>query len=124
MVFSYRVILAESQAISTTCSSWLVFDRCKELNYAFHGLLFVDAESRDILRIADVPDGLPASYIQGKTSVDFARVTVAGSEYILPVADRIETFSGKVLFRNDSTYTEYRKFGSESILKTEGPEVP
>jgi hypothetical protein len=121
MVFSYRVVLAESQAISTTCSSWIVFDRCREKNYAFHGLLFVDAESHDILRIADVPDGLPVSYIQGNTSVDFGRVTVAGGEYLLPIADRIETNSGKVLFRNDSTYTDYRKFVAESTLKTEEP---
>jgi hypothetical protein len=120
MVFSYRVALAESQAVSTTCSSWLIFDRCKELNYAFHGLLFVDAESRDILRIADIPEGLPASYIQGNTSVDFGRVTVAGSDYLLPIADQIETFSGKILFRNDSTYTDYRRFASESTMKTEG----
>jgi hypothetical protein len=122
MVFSFRVVLAESQAVSTTCSSWLVFDRCKEKNYAFHGLLFVDAETLDILRIEDVPDGLPASYIQGNTSVDYGRIAVAGSEYLLPVADQIETNSGKVLYRNDSTYTDYRKFVSESTLKTDVPE--
>jgi hypothetical protein len=119
MVFSYRVVLAESQAVSTTCSSWLVFDRCRQMNYAFHGLLFVDAESQDILRIADFPDGLPASYIQGNTSVDYGRVTVAGQEYLLPMADQIETFNGKTLFRNDSTYTDYKKFVSESTLKPE-----
>ena len=95
-----------------------MFDHCKEKNFAFHGLLFVDAESNDILRIADVPEGLPASYIQGNTSVDYGRVTVAGSEYLLPIADQIETFTGKTLFRNDSTYTDYRKFVSESVQKT------
>jgi len=125
MVFSYRISLAESHAVSTTCGTWLIFSTCKDKNYAFHGLLYVDANSLDILRIEDVPDGLPANYFQGNTSVDYGRVTVAGSEYLLPVADRIETTAGKTLFRNDSVYKDYRKFVAESTLKADTEsEVP
>lgn len=116
LVFSYRIALAESHATSTTCGSWILFSTCKARVFGFHGRLFIDADSLDILRIEDIPDDLPVQYLQGKTSVDYARVTVAGAEYLLPVADRIETNSGKLLFRNDSTYTEYRKFVAESTL--------
>jgi hypothetical protein len=121
MVFSFRVSLAESRATSTTCSSFLLFSTCKEVVYAFHGSLFIDEQSRDIVRILNVPDNLPDNYLQGPATVDYARITVAGAEYLLPVSDRIETDRGKTLFRNDSTYSEYRKFTSESILKPEAP---
>jgi hypothetical protein len=125
MVFAYRIALAESHAVSTTCSTFLVFNNCKEKTYGFHGLLFVDAESLDILRIMDIPDGLPAAYFQGVTSVDYGRITVAGNEYLLPVADRIEATGGKALFRNDSTYSDYRRFTAESTLKPDTTtEVP
>jgi hypothetical protein len=125
MVFSYRISLAESHAVSTTCGAWLIFSTCRDKTYAFHGLLYIDAASLDILRIEDVPEGLPANYFQGNTSVDYGRVTVAGSEYLLPVADRIETTAGKTLFRNDSVYSDYRKFVAESTLKPDTEsEVP
>jgi hypothetical protein len=116
LVFSYRIALAESHAVSTTCSTWLVFNNCREKTYGFHGLLYVDAESLDILRIMDIPDGLPPAYFQGVTSVDYGHIVVAGNEYLLPVADRIEATGGKALFRNDSTYTGYRRFVAESTL--------
>lgn len=125
MVFAYRISLAESHAVSTTCGTWFVFSTCKDKNYAFHGRLYIDANSLDILRIEDVPDGLPANYFQGITSVDYGRVIVAGNEYLLPVADRIETTAGKTLFRNDSVYSDYRKFVAESTLKADTEtEVP
>jgi len=75
----------------------------------------------DILRVSDTPDNLPSNYAQGISTVDYGRVKVAGEEYLLPIADRIQTYNGKVLFRNDSTYTAYRKFSAESILKTDAP---
>lgn len=116
MVFRYRIALAESRALQSTCSTVLLLRNCREKNYAFHGEIFLDAESFDILRISATPDDLPASFAIGETSVDYARILVAGKEYLLPSADRIETWNGKTLYRNDSTYTEYRKFVAESTL--------
>lgn len=121
MVFSYRIALAESHATQSICAGRLFFTSCKDKNYGFHGLLFIDAASLDILRISDTPEDLPPNYAQGISTVDYGRVTVAGSEYLLPIADSIETYNGKILFRNDSTYTDYRRFTSESTLKTDAP---
>jgi hypothetical protein len=121
MAFSYQISLAESHAVQSLCGSWVVFSHCKEKNYAFHGQLFIDEQSLDILRISDTPDGLSGAFAQGDTSVDYGRITVAGGEYLLPIADQIETFNGSVLFRNDSTYSDYRKFVAESTFRTEEP---
>jgi predicted aspartyl protease len=118
MVFAYHVALADSGASSTRCVSWIAFQTCKSLKYGFHGLLFVDQESLDILRITHVPEDLPLSYVQGTTSVDYGRVTVASQEYLLPVADEAEDDSGKTLFRNESSYSQYRKFEADSTLRT------
>ena len=121
MVFSYRIDRAESHALQSRCGNFLLFSSCKDINYGFHGQLFIGEQSLDILRITDTPDDLPQSFALGETSVDYGRVNVAGKEYLLPVADQIATWNGKVLFRNNSTYTDYRKFVAESTLKTDEP---
>ena len=72
---------------------------------------------RPVLReiFAGVPAGVNVKFIGH----------VAGGEYLLPVADRIETTAGKTLFRNDSVYSNYRKFVAESTLKADTEsEVP
>ena len=116
-VFSYRVPLANSRSSSSRCTGFTAFTNCRNVKYAYHGLLYVDAESLDIQRLTHVPDGLPAGYTAGAESVDYGRVTVAGTEYLLPISDRQETAGGKTLFRNDSSYGSYRKFVAESSLK-------
>jgi hypothetical protein len=55
--------------------------------------------------------------MQFESSVDYGRVTVAGTEYVLPVADQLEATLGKGRFRNHSSYGEYRKFVADSTLK-------
>jgi hypothetical protein len=117
LVFKYHVDLTESTATSTRCVGWVVFNTCRSLKYGFHGLLFVSEGSTEILRISHVPENLPANYAQGESFVEYGRVTVAGTEYLLPVADGIETTMGKPLYRNLSTYGEYRKFVADSTLK-------
>ena len=123
-VFAYHVSLADSIAASAKCTSWIAFTTCKTVKYGFHGLLFVDSESLDILRLTQVPEGLPASYAQGNESVEYGRVTVAGNEYLLPIADEFETTIGKTLFRNQSTYSSYKKFVAESTLSTTVVDAP
>jgi len=114
--FGYRVARADSDAVSSKCSSWFAFTTCKNLKYSYHGVVYVDPESLDILRITHVPQDVPKSYIDFTMSVDYGRVTVAGNEYLLPVGDRLET-AGQMQFRNESTYGSYRKFVAESGLK-------
>jgi hypothetical protein len=123
-VFAYHVALADSIAASAKCTSWIAFTTCRTIKYGFHGFLFVDAESLDILRLTQVPEDLPASYAQGNESVDYGRVTVAGNEYLLPIADEFETTIGKTLFRNESTYSSYKKFVAESTLSTTVVDAP
>src|ERR1700735_2791815 len=59
-VFAYHVLLADSIAASAKCTSWIAFTTCKTIKYGFHGFLFVDSESLDILRLTQVPEDLPA----------------------------------------------------------------
>ena len=117
-VFSYRVLKENSVAQSDRCVSWVLFQNCKAIRYGYHGLLYVDKHSLRIMRITLEPEDLPESHSPGSETVDYERVSVAGGDYLLPVADTYETHTGKTLYRNESVYRDYRKFTAESSLST------
>jgi predicted aspartyl protease len=122
--FAYHVPLSESGMESSLCKNFLLVTTCKSVRFAFHGLVMVDAESLDLLRITQIPEDLPADHPDGDESVDYDRVEVAGERYLLPVGDSFETVSGKRVFRNESTYTQYRKFVANSTINTTITEAP
>jgi len=122
--FRYRVAKADSKAQSGKCTSFVLFQNCKAYTYAYHGLVFVDAETMRIARVTHEPEGVPPAYVAGQQSVDYEMVTVAGEEYLLPAAETMETTAGKMLFRNESVYNDYKKFTAESSLKTTMGPVP
>jgi hypothetical protein len=117
-VFSYRVLLENSQATSGRCVSWVLFQNCKSVRYGYHGQLYVDKSSLRIMRITLEPEDVPESHSPGSETVDYQRVAVAGAEYLLTVADTYETHTGKILYRNESEYRDYKKFTAESSLTT------
>jgi predicted aspartyl protease len=82
-------------------------------------MLFIDAATLDIRRVTHVPEDLPPSFPSGAESVDYGHISVAGVDYLLPTADTFESDTHKKLFRNESTYSDYRKFAAASTLKTE-----
>jgi hypothetical protein len=117
-VFSYHVNLANSRAQSSRCVSWVLFQNCKAITYAYHGLLYIAKDPLRIMRITMESEDVPASHSPGSESVDYEMVSVAGSEYLLPVADVYETYTGKTLFKNESVYRDYQKFTAESSMST------
>jgi hypothetical protein len=117
-VFSYRVALENSRAQSSRCISWVLFQNCKAVTYGYHGRLYVEKDGLRIMRITLEPEDVPPSHSPGSESVDYERVLVAGGEYLLPVSDTYETQTGKILYRNESVYRDYRKFTAESSMST------
>src|SRR5690242_4463885 len=117
-VFSYRVLRENSVAQSDRCVSGVLFQNCKAIRYGYHGLLYADKDSLRIMRITLEPEDLPESHSHGSETVHYEHVSVAGGEYLLPLADTYETHTGKTLYRNESVYRNYRKFTAESSLST------
>ncbi len=116
-VFSYRVEVEHSQTVASRCVSWILFQRCSSVKYGYHGLLYI-SHDQQVMRITQVADNVPAPYPNGSDAVDYDPVTVAGAVYLLPVADESESTSGKMRFRNRSSYGDYRKFVAESTVTT------
>jgi len=111
-VFAYRM---PAGYVITGCGGILFFGNCKSAEHPYHGEIFISEDGPPILRLTVEPDEVPEN--RESRSIDYDRISVAGADYLLPVADVFERARDKFEFRNESTYREYRKFSADSTIK-------
>jgi hypothetical protein len=93
----------------------------QEVVTGYHGSIWVDRETKRIVRIEQAADDIPPDFIlsQSETSVEYDWREVSGKRYWLPIkaevihgSDRYRTY-----FRNVIEFRDYRKFdGDVKIL--------
>jgi hypothetical protein len=125
-VFAFRIAKENSAAQMTAGGRTAVV--------AYHGFLFVDRETKTVMRVtteAEVPPDFP---LQGATqSLDYGRFTIGGEQFLLPLHADIQTKateeylrSGRIggssklaTLRNTVDFSAYRKYAAEATLKPE-----
>jgi hypothetical protein len=112
MVFAYHVDQAHSQ--------WHVnFEHRLDLVPAYHGLVYVNNQTHEILRVTLMAEGIPADFPvrMAETILDYADQDISGHAFLLPhVAQTILSAEG-YLNKNEEMFTLYRKYQVESELK-------
>lgn len=88
---------------------------------AVKGLVYIDRETNQVMRLTAEADDLPASWprLRTTTVLDYDFVEIGGQRYLLPT-----TVDSKVLLpgensRNRVEFRDYRKFGAEVTLTFE-----
>ena len=112
MVFAYHVEQAHSQ--------WQIdFDHRLDIVPAYHGLVYVDNETREILRVTLVAEGIPADFPVkvAETTLDYNYQDISGHTFLLPYTARVLMAAEGYLTRNDAEFRLYRKYQVESELK-------
>jgi VWFA-related protein len=87
---------------------------------AFHGMIYIDANSYAIRRISIEAENVPATFPVQESSimVDYDVVAVGAHDYMLPVSAEMLVRMGKrSLVRNEINFRDYRRFGAESSIK-------
>jgi hypothetical protein len=84
----------------------------------FHGTVEIDTETGDVLHFDYTADNIPRTVglTRSVTSVDFDRVDVGGSPYILPVRAETELEGPNLAGKNGIEFREFRKFGASSTV--------
>jgi len=95
--------------------------RSGEVNRAvvgFHGTVEIDTETGDIFHFDYTATGIPMSVAltHSATSVDFDRVEVGGSSYVLPVRSETELEGPKLAVKNAIEFRAFGKFGASSTV--------
>ena len=113
-VFHYQVLRGRSR--------WRIrFDNSREIVTAYRGLVYIDKESEQVLRIAMSATGIPADFpIQEASSrLDYDFAEISGREFLLPLKAQMNMRQSKFLIRNNVEFRLYRKFSAESTLTFE-----
>jgi hypothetical protein len=120
-VYSYRIDPQDShyKLVFGTAYSRL------ETTPAMEGMLYLDGQSNDIVRIAnhaaDIEPGFPVS--QASTILDYSEQVVGGKKYPLPLRAENRMATPDIHTRNMVDFTGYRKFEGNSTI-TFGDEAP
>jgi hypothetical protein len=92
------------------------------MHAAFGGLIYVDHETRNVMRITHAPSGIPASwpFTVIMNDLDYGFAEIGGQQFLLPLRAELNVAmrNGSQL-RNVMDFGNYRKFSSEAILKFE-----
>ena len=82
------------------------------------GWVYVDSETKNVLRLVadaiDIPVSFPVQ--KSKVRVDYDFVQVGASSYLLPIRAEVRMAAGPVVTRNVVSFRAYRKFGAETSI--------
>jgi hypothetical protein len=86
---------------------------------AYHGLVFADPEKGAVVRLTAIAEDIPTRFDFSKAAseLSYGAVEIAGKSYLLPVMSVYSGLSDAGLFRNESEFRDYKRFGSESSIK-------
>ncbi len=103
-------------------SHWtIVADNGDKYNPAYTGTIWIDKETRRVLRIEEHAGALPSTFIYNKatSTVEYGFVSIEGKQYLLPVSSANSAcFTGSSnCVRNELNFRDYRKFTADSDIK-------
>ena len=84
----------------------------------YGGLIFADAETREVLRIAshlDLPSGFPID--RAERVVEYRPANIAGKDFNLPFHSEVKMQRGLYLYVNKIDFKDYRKFTVEATIR-------
>lgn len=110
-VFAYRV--------AQPFSKWkLMYERSLETTPAYQGLIFVDRDTAQVMRVTlEAQDIDPNFPIQAaSTKLDYDYQEISSQTFLLPLRAEIRMRSGKNLVKNEVEFRMYRKFGTDTTI--------
>jgi hypothetical protein len=118
-----RAALAYDMNVEHANSHWtLVAPDGRLYSPAYKGSIWIDKETRRVLRIEQKAIGMPDSfpYDRAESSLEYGYVKIEGRTYLLPVkGENMACMGGRSCSRNVIEFRNYRKFGAESNISFE-----
>jgi len=113
-VFAYKVSRDRSQ--------WhITADREFDIITAYRGLIYVDQETHQVLRITmesvDIPPTFPIRHATDQLDYDYQELGDEKEKFLLPLSGVVHVDSGDVLTMNRNEFRLYHKYTSSSEIK-------
>lgn len=89
----------------------------------YHGLIYADAETKQVMRIKMDCEGLEGFPInQVGLTLDYAPTKISDQDFVLPMAAEVRSREGRALGKNVMQFSLYRKFTSEATITFDTPD--
>jgi hypothetical protein len=89
----------------------------------YHGLIYADAVTKQIMRIKMDCDDLEAFPInQVSLTLDYSPTKISDQSFVLPMAAEVRTREGRTLGKNVMQFSLYRKFGADATITFDTPD--
>ena len=87
----------------------------------YHGLVYADRDSKQVMRIKLDADGIPPDFPIQRVSLDlnYDVTTIADQEFVLPLKAELRSAQGRYLNWNETEFHLYRKFGTDTSITFE-----
>jgi hypothetical protein len=115
-----------SYSVKEERSRWHVSADQEDVIPAYKGLIYVDQETKQVLRISleavDLPPSFPVR--QASDQLDYDYQDVGGQQFLLPLKNKVIINGSEVLTRNDNEYHLYHKYSADSAIQFDVTETP
>ena len=102
------------------------YARTQSIVAGYKGYVYVDAELGMIMRITreaeDLPVDFPIQLVKQITEYSFQKIGEAQQEFLVPIYSVITSRAGRFMTKNETQFRNYRKFGTESVIKFDVPD--
>jgi hypothetical protein len=114
-VFAYRVEQSRSRY------TILHKDSGRQVVPGYHGLVYADRETKQVMRLTLECDDIPADFpVQDvKLTLEYAPEMIADRLYILPAHSDLHSREGKALVWNETTFRSYRRYSADTTITFE-----
>jgi hypothetical protein len=110
-VFAYRVNKERSKYN-------IVYERTQSITPGYTGLVYVDRDTNQIMRVTqdvlETPAGFPINQV--RNVLDYDNIEIAGQKFVLPLKASTISRAGRTMFKNDTEFRMYNRFGTESTI--------
>ncbi len=122
-----RRVLAFSYHVAQANSQWHInYDRRLDIVPGYHGLVYVDKETHQVMRITLAAEELPAGFPvkKAETVLDYDYVELSNHTFLLPLKSTTLMAADDYMTRNDTEFRIYRKYSAESDIKFDVTDIP
>ena len=90
----------------------------RTVNVGFHGEVFADRDTKQVMRVKMECDGIPADFpIQSVSlALYYDVVDISGQNFVLPMQSEVRSREGKYLSWNEVSYHSYHKYSADASI--------
>jgi len=94
----------------------------QEVHVGYHGLVYADRETKNVMRITLICDGIPPDFPIHDVSLrlDYDFTDISGNQFLLPYHSDLHSREGRFLVWNETDFRSYNKYSADATISFGG----